>query len=453
MDERKITIIPARKPYKTSQTGKSKALRVAAYCRVSTLLEHQESSYEAQVSYYTELISNHPEWKLAGIYADDGITATSTKHREQFNAMIEACRKGKIDLILTKSISRFARNTLDSLQYIRMLKERNIAVFFEKENINTLDSAGELLITILSSQAQEESRNISENVRWSIRRKYENGGVNGTRLMGYRPNEEGQLVIVPEEAETVRFIFREYLDGESVCGIARKLEERGILTLRGNKKWNTGVIQRMLENEKYMGDAMMQKTYSESFLSKKRITNSGEMPYYYVENNHEAIISREMFYRVREERVRRASLRKSSNEKKEKKSKHSGKYALTGIMVCKECGHPYRRQVWSINGVKKAVWRCENRLKNGTKYCKNSPTLQESDVHRAIVDAINAVLNNKDHCSRYFQPMGTSYERLTGYDDVRTRQLVEQINVISGEKLEIRFKSGITLTRNLEMCA
>lgn len=405
MSGKKISVIPAKTKQEKGEISRSQALKVAAYCRVSTLLEHQETSYEAQVSYYTELISNHPEWKMAGIYADDGITATNTKHRENFNAMIADCMKGKIDLVLTKSISRFARNTVDSLQYIRMLKEKNIAIFFEKENINTMESAGELLITILSSQAQEESRNISENMRWSIRRKYENGGVSGKRLMGYCPDEKGHMVIVPEEAEVVRFIFKQYLEGDSVCAIARKLEEKGILTMRGNKKWNTGVIEKMLANEKYMGDALLQKTYTTDFLNKKRVVNMGELPQYYIENNHEAIIPKEIFYQVREERLRRASLRKMAATKKkgETRSKHSGKYALTELLVCQECGRPYRRQVWSKYGEKKVVWRCENRLRNGPKYCKYSPTLKEEDLHEAIIMAMNNVLENKDQFIRAFR--------------------------------------------------
>ncbi|WP_154443037.1 recombinase family protein, partial [Tissierella pigra] len=380
-----------------------KVLRVAAYCRVSTKLEQQEGSYEAQIAYYTEKINSNPNWKLAGIYADDGISATNTKKRDDFNAMIEDCMAGKIDMIITKSVSRFARNTVDSLQTIRKLKEKNIAILFEKEGVNTLEGSGELLITILSSQAQEESRNISENTRWGIVRRYENGiiTVNHKKFMGYTKDKKtGELVIVPEQAEIVRRIFRMYLEGSSILEITRVLEADKIKTVTGKDTWHPGVIERMLINEKYMGDVLMQKTYTVDFLTKKRVKNNGIVPQYYIEDNHEAIIPKEIFYKVQEEKARRASLNKSAvtrkaNKLKKEKSKFSSKYALTEILVCAECGHPYRRQTWSKYGQKSAVWRCENRLKNGVKStCKNSPTLKEEPLHHTLMTAINNVVEN-----------------------------------------------------------
>ncbi|HZK00503.1 MAG TPA: recombinase family protein [Tissierellaceae bacterium] len=379
-----------------------KELRVAAYCRVSTTLEAQEGSYEAQVAYYTEKIRDNLNWKSAGIYADDGKSATNTKKRDDFNAMIDDCMAGKIDMVLTKSVSRFARNTVDSLQTIRKLKEKNIAILFEKENINTLDGSGELLITILSSQAQEESRNLSENTKWGITRRFENGiiSVNHKKFMGYTKDDKGNLAIVPEEAEIVRRIFRMYLEGSSLVQITRALEEDKIKTVTGKDNWNTSVISRMLVNEKYMGDALLQKTYTVDFLTKKRVKNDGIVPQYYIEDNHEAIIPKELFYKVQEERARRSSLHKAtatrkSNKMKKEKSKYSSKYALTEILICQECGHPYRRQVWSKYGQKSAVWRCENRLKNGTKAnCKHSPTLKEELLHDAIMKAINSVVED-----------------------------------------------------------
>lgn len=322
--------------------------------------------------------------------------------RDDFNAMIEDCMAGKIDMVLTKSVSRFARNTVDSLQTIRKLKEKNIAVYFEKENINTLDGTGELLITILSSQAQEESRNLSENTKWGITRRYENGiiSINHKKFMGYTKDEDGELIIVPEEAEIVRRIFRMYLEGSSILEITRALEADEIKTATGKDTWHPGVIEKMLVNEKYMGDALLQKTYTVDFLTKKRVKNNGIVPQYYIEDNHEAIIPKELFYKVQEEKARRASLNKSAvtrkaNKLKKEKSKFSSKYALTEILVCVECGHPYRRQVWSKYGQKSAVWRCENRLKNGTKAnCKNSPTLKEEPLHNAIMTAINSVVED-----------------------------------------------------------
>jgi len=402
--KKKVAVIPAQNIYNKGIRPEFKVLRVAAYCRVSTKLEQQEGSYEAQISYYTEKIKSNLNWQLAGIYADDGISATNMKKRDDFNAMIEDYMAGKIDMIITKSVSRFARNTVDSLETIRKLKEKNIAILFEKEGVNTLEGSGELLITILSSQAQEESRNISENTRWGITRRFENGiiAVNHKKFMGYtKDKKSSELVIVPEQAEIVRRIFRMYLEGSSILEITRALEADKIKTVTGKDTWHPGVIEKMLSNEKYMGDALLQKTYTVDFLTKKRVKNEGIVPQYYIEDNHEAIVPKEIFYRVQEEKTRRANLNKAavtrkSNKLKKEKSKFSSKYALTEILVCAECGHQYRRQVWSKYGQKSAVWRCENRLKNGTKAsCKNSPTLKEEPLHNAIMMAINNVVENK----------------------------------------------------------
>lgn len=397
--KKNISVIPSQPEYDRSIKAQFKALRVAAYCRVSTTLEQQESSYEAQVSYYTEKIQSNPNWKLAGIYADDGKSATNTKKRDDFKTMIEDCMAGKIDLVLTKSVSRFARNTVDSLQNIRKLKEKNIGVYFEKEGVNTLEGTGELLITILSSQAQEESRNLSENTRWGLVRRFENGivSVNHKKFLGYTKDENGELIIVPEEAELVRRIFRLYLEGASILQITRALESDQIKTVTGKDKWHCSVIEKMLQNEKYMGDALLQKTYTVDFLTKKRVKNQGIVPQYYIEDNHEPIIPKELFYRVQEEKARRASMHKSSiaRKAKQEKSKYSSKYALSDLMVCGECGHPYRRQTWSKYGEKSGVWRCESRLKNGTKNCRHSPTLKEKPLYEAIMTAINSVVENQ----------------------------------------------------------
>lgn len=397
--KKNVSVIPSQPEYDRSIKVQFKALRVAAYCRVSTTLEQQESSYEAQVSYYTEKIKSNPNWKLAGIYADDGKSATNTKKRDDFNSMIEDCMAGKVDMVITKSVSRFARNTVDSLQNIRKLKEKNIAIVFEKEGVNTLESNGELLITILSSQAQEESRNLSENTRWGLVRRFENGivSVNHKKFLGYTKDEDGELVIVPEEAELVRRIFKLYLEGNSIGQITKNLEEDGIKTVTGNDNWQASVIEQMIANEKYMGDVLQQKTYTVDFLTKKRVKNQGIVPQYYIEDNHEAIIPKDLFYRVQEERARRISLNKSAVARKanKEKSKFSSKYALTDLMVCRECGQPYRRQTWSKYGHKSGVWRCENRLKNGTKHCKNSPTLKEESLNEAIMTAINSVVENQ----------------------------------------------------------
>ena len=394
---KKVSMIPAKPQYDRSIKLSEKKLRVAAYCRVSTELEEQESSYEAQVEYYTRKIQETENWKLAGIYADDGKSATNTKKRDDFKAMIKDAESGKIDMILTKSVSRFARNTVDSLLTIRKLKEKNVAVVFEKEGVNTLDGTGEILITILSSLAQEESRNISENTRWGVVRKFEKGKVivNHNKFMGYTKNENGDLVIVPKEAEIVRLVFRLYLEGYSTGKIAKYLEEQKIKTATGLEKWHDTVVLKMLRNEKYMGDALLQKTYTVDFMTKKKVMNKGIVPQYYVEDDHEAIIPKDLFYRVQEELARRASVNKSAvTRKKNMKSKYSSEYALTGILLCGECGQEYRRVTWARNGKKKIVWRCSNRLTNGTKYCKDSVTLEEGILNRTVMEAIHRITCN-----------------------------------------------------------
>lgn len=406
---KKVAIIPPQIQFDRRIRAEQKTLRVAAYCRVSTLLEQQESSYDAQVSYYKEKINSNPNWKCAGIFADDGKSATQTKKRDDFKALIDACMAGKIDLVLTKSVSRFARNTVDALQNIRKLKEKNIPIIFEKEGVNTMESGGELLITILSSQAQEESRNISENTRWGLTRRFENGvmSINHKRFLGYTKDDDGNLIIVPGEAEIVKRIFREYLQGKSIVQIAKGLESDGIKTVTGLDHWHPGTIDKMLSNEKYCGNALLQKTYTVDFLTKKRVKNVGIAPQYFIEDNHEAIIPKELFYMVQEEKARRANLNKSavtrkSNNAKEKR-KYSSKYVLTDILIC-ECGHPYRRQIWSKYGEKTAVWRCEDRLKNGVKSeCRTSPTLKEKQLHDAIMEAINRIIEDNGNFIEAFR--------------------------------------------------
>lgn len=438
--KKNISVIPATLAYDRSARQQTKVLRVAAYCRVSTLQEQQETSYEAQVNYYTEKIKSNLNWKLAGIYADDGKSATSIKKRSNFQAMIDDCMAGKIDMVITKSISRFARNTVDSLMNIRKLKEKNIAVFFEKEGINTLEGSGELLITILSSQAQEESRNISENCHWGIVRKFENGKVivNHSKFLGYTKDKEGNLVIVPEEAELVRRIFRLFLEGNSSYGIKRMLEADGILTVTGNTEWHATVIDKMLSNEKYMGDALMQKTYTVDFLTKKKVLNKGIVPKYYIEDNHEAIIPKELFNRVQEEKARRTAIYRPAARKKDSpiKGKYSAKYILSDIMVCAECGQPYRRQVWTKYGIKKAVWRCDNRLKHGSKRCKYSPTLKEDSLHEAIMTAINSVVEDQ---GEFVQAFRENVIRIIGNYSAQAEptQYDEQIEQLQQEMMRL----------------
>ena len=398
--KKNVSIIPGKMEHGKKADAEQKILRVAAYCRVSTQLEQQESSFEAQKNYYTEKITNNPNCKLAGIYADDGISGTDMKKRDEFNRLLQDCEAGKIDMILTKSISRFARNTVDTLNTLRILRKKGVTVFFEKEHIDTHADNGEMIITVLSGLAQEESFNLSENTRWGIIRKFENGTIilNHNRFMGYTKGKDGELAIVPEEAETVRLIFRMYLEGTSIAGIKRHLEKEGILTVTGRKIWNEGTISKMLSNEKYMGDALLQKSYTADFLTKTRKKNNGEMRQYYITDNHEGIVAKEIYYAVQQEKQRRAERRKPAvtRRAKEKKKGYSSKYILSNLLVCGECGQPYRRITWTRNGVKRIVWRCSNRVEHGTEYCKNSPTLDEEALQRAVMRTVGNVVRDSE---------------------------------------------------------
>ena len=306
--------------------------------------------------------------------------------------MITACKRGHIDLIITKSLSRFARNTVDCLETVRLLKANGIGVYFEKENINTLTESSEFLITLFSGFAQAESESLSKNVAWGKAKSAEAGKVTFQykKMLGYRKGADGQPEIVPEEAEVIKRIYHRYLDGCTLGQIKRELDEDNVPTAQGVDSWSPAIIHNILTNEKYIGDALLQKTYVTDCISKKVKKNQGERAMYYVENNHPAIISREMFDQVRNEMTRRSSKRKVLQKSgKTELGKYSGKYALTELLVCGECGSPYKRVTWARNGKKRIVWRCVSRLEFGTKYCHNSPTLDESKLHSAILAAMN----------------------------------------------------------------
>ena len=390
--DRRVRVIPATKTQGAIYSTHDGKKRVAAYCRVSTDSEEQLNSYEAQKSYYTQKIADSPDWEMAGIYADEGISGTSMKKRTEFKKMITACKRGHIDLIITKSLSRFARNTVDCLETVRLLKANGIGVYFEKENINTLTESSEFLITLFSGFAQAESESLSKNVAWGWRKSAEAGNVyfQYKRMLGYRKGTDGQPEIVPEEAKIIRRIYRRYLAGCSLGQIKQELEQDNIPTAQKVERWSSAVIHNILTNEKYMGDALLQKTYITDCISKKVKKNMGERPMYYVENNHPAIIPRETFDQVQKEMTRRSSKRKVLQKSgKTELGKYSGKYALTELLVCGECGSPYKRVTWARNGKKRIVWRCVSRLEFGTKYCHNSPTLDESRLHNAILAAMN----------------------------------------------------------------
>jgi len=336
---------------------------------------------------------------MAGIFADEGITGTSAKKRPEFLRMIRLCKRGKIDLILTKSISRFARNTVDCLNYIRELKELGIPVIFEKENINTMKADSEIIITMLGGFAQAESESISQNVRWGKRQSFKSGKVvfQYSRIYGYERGEDNRPHVVPEQAAVVKRIFESYLAGMSVASIKLMLEAEGIPAAGGKPKWSEGALQYLLRNEKYCGDALLQKTYIENCISKKMKKNNGELPKYLVKDHHEAIISRSLFELVQAEIARRAGKRKVSDKtSKTQQSKYSSHYALTELLVCGDCGTAYRRVTWAKRGKKKVVWRCISRLDYGTKYCKNSPTIDEEALHAAVLAAINTTMENRE---------------------------------------------------------
>ncbi len=306
--------------------------------------------------------------------------------------MITACKRGHIDLIITKSLSRFARNTVDCLETVRLLKANGIGVYFEKENINTLTESSEFLITLFSGFAQAESESLSKNVAWGKAKSAEAGKVTFQykKMLGYRKGADGQPEIVPEEAEVIKRIYHRYLDGCTLGQIKRELDEDNVPTAQGVEFWSPAIIHNILTNEKYIGDALLQKTYVTDCISKKVKKNQGERAMYYVENNHPAIISREMFDQVRNEMTRRSSKRKVLQKSgKIELGKYSGKYALTELLVCGECGSPYKRVTWARNGKKRIVWRCVSRLEFGTQYCHNSPTLDESKLHSAILASMN----------------------------------------------------------------
>ena len=390
--ERIVEVIPATWNPADESVREIRKLRVAAYCRVSTELEQQQSSYDIQIEYYTRHIMQNPNWIFAGVFADDGRSATNTFRRDDFNQLMDQCLKGKVDMVITKSISRFARNTVDCISWVRKLREKNVAVYFEKENLNTLDDSTEMILTILSSQAQEESRAISTNVKWGYARKFEKGESTRQRSYGFRKAPTGEMCIVEEEAAVIRNMARWFLDGDSLERIKHRLEDAGIETTTGKKTWSTGTIYNILTNEKIMGDVLLQKTFTADYLTKRRVKNSGQQKQYYVKNHHEAVIPKTVYYKIQEEIARRSSLKKAGTRKgKTAQGVYSSKYALTGIMVCNECGAHYRRTTWAKNGKKVIVWRCINRLEHGTKRCHESPTLKEEVIQEAIMGKLHSL--------------------------------------------------------------
>ncbi len=417
-----VRIIPANPLLTPTGRPKNAKERVAAYCRVSTDEEDQLNSFAVQKEYYERKISETPEWSNAGIFADEGISGTGMERRTEFLRMIQACRQGKIDRILCKSISRFARNTVDCLDTVRELKEMGIAVFFEKKNIDTLKQQSEFIITLYSGFAQAESESISANVRMGKRMGFAQGKVvfRTDMMVGYTKDAEGKPVVDPAGAATVLRIYASYLAGMSLGQIKNELIADDVPTAKGVRAWSSETIRSILTNERYMGDALLQKWYKAGCLAKGCKKNNGELPQYYVENNHEGIVSKELFNRVQSEMARRANHKKAATLGGERtRGKYSARYALTERLVCGECGTPYRRCTWTQKGEKRIVWRCISRLEHGKQYCRNSPTMDEYKIHAAILEAFNMVLENREEIlETVMEAIRTAFENGKGHTDM-----------------------------------
>lgn len=397
IDEKPRVIIIPPKPELQQTATVTKQLRVAAYCRVSTKEEEQASSYEAQCEYYTDKIMSNKEWTMAGIFADEGISGTSTKKRTEFLRMIRQCRQKKIDLILTKSIQRFARNTLDCINYTRILRSLGIGVLFEKENINSLPPDSEFMITMYGAMAQSESESISGNIRRGRQMHAKVGTLKipCCRLYGYEKDADGKFRVIPEQADIVRELYQRYERGASLRNLKEWLEEKQIKTVRGESTWTTTSVKGILTNEKYCGDVLLQKTFRTDVISKKVVKNIGQMTQYYMPDHHEAIVSREQYNAVQAEMACRSALRSPSKTAVTGCSCYTSKYALSDRLVCGECGTLYRRCTWMSLGRKYPVWCCTSRLNYGTKYCHDSPTIKEEPLQNAILSAINEAMSEK----------------------------------------------------------
>ena len=419
----RVTVIPATRDF---HTGIDKSVfhkrRVAPYARVSTGSEEQLTSYEAQVDYYTKYVQSRPDWELVKVYTDRAISGTNTKHREGFNEMISDALDGKIDLIVTKSVSRFARNTVDALVTIRKLKEKGIEVYFEKENIFTLDSKGELLLTIMSSLAQDESRSISDNITWGQRKRFADGKVSMPykHFLGYKKGEDELPEIVPEEAEIVRMIFRMYLEGKTSYAIAAFLTEQGIPTpSQKTSVWQASTIDSMLQNEKYRGSALLQKTFTVDFLQKKMKVNEGEVPQYYIEESHPAIISPAEFEIVQSEIAHRKKLGKN----------YSGNTIFATKVICGDCGGFYGPKVWhSTDKYRKVIYRCNN--KYDSKKC-TSPTITEDEIKDGFLQAFNSLLVNKAELLEDLREMQSLLSDTSAIDDEIKEQNAE-LEIVTG---------------------
>ncbi len=457
---KKVTVIKAAKAQKHTQ--EERRLKVCGYARVSTGSQAQATSYTAQVEYYTEKIESNPLWEFAGVYADEGISGTNVKHRDEFQMMISDCEDGNIDLILTKSITRFARNTVECIQTIRKLKEIGVGIYFEKENINTMDGAGELLFTILSSLAQEESRSISENCKWGIRKKFSDGKyhLNTNRFLGYDKDENGTLIINEEQAVTVRRIFKEFMDGINPDVITKSLNEENVPGCMGEPRWSCSTIWGILSNEKYMGDAILQKTYTADFLTKKTEKNTGQVTQYYVENDHEAIIDKDYWTAVQMEIQRRREFMDTYHLRS--MGRYTDEQPFSSKVICGTCNNIFWRRTLPRNGTHIKVWMCGQRYrKKGVVGC-TSETIKEEALHDAFLKAWNGIIENR---AKYMEKWKKDIKGDNQLIAFRAKQMMEltkgkplkKINmslvgkvldrciILSKDAIEIRFLDGITV--------
>ncbi len=416
----RVTVIPSTiNPLTRLPSSLAEKRHVAGYARVSTDSDEQFTSYEAQVDYYTNFIQSKPDWKFVKVYTDEGISGTNMKKREGFNEMVADALSGKIDLIVTKSVSRFARNTVDSLVTIRKLKENGVECYFEKEGIYTFDSKGELLITIMSSLAQEESRSISENVTWGKRKCFSDGKIHlpYKRFLGYEKGEGKRPIIVEKEAAIVRLIYRLYMEGKTAAGICKHLEQRNILSPGGSNKWSTSTVNSILRNEKYKGDALLQKKFTVDFLQKKTKRNEGEVPQYYVEGSHPAIIIPDEWDQVQAEIARRKQFGRA----------YSGKSVLSTKLVCADCGGFYGQKVWHSNDpYRRVIWQCNNKFE---KKCK-TPVMDTETIQRMFIQAYNQLMQNRSQVIEDCELMRRS---LTNTDaiDAEIERLHEECAVVA----------------------
>lgn len=418
----RVTII---KPTVNQQKKK----KVCAYARVSTDSLSQGESLENQIQYYENIISSNPEYEFIEVFADRGITGT-TKNRPEFQRMLKLCRSGKIDLIITKSVSRFARNTAIMLQTVRELKDIGVEVRFEKENIDTLSGDGELMLTILSSFAQEESKNVSDNINWRFKQKFQRGElvINEKRFLGYDKNQYGDLVINQKEAKVVRRIFEEYLRGKGSFTIAKDLETEGIPTAVGGK-WRDNTILKILKNEKYRGDAILQKYYTPNHLTKTKVKNNGQVDSYYIEDNHSPIVTREMWELVQEEIKRRAEAKGNIQGDTDK---YKRRYLLTRMLYCSKCGSSLIRRTWNSKfNCKKIVWKCSNYIRNGKGACEGTKIDDETVSRLNIIEEVIVEEEVKDGKKYYSYTCKSRQEQSSGANTAAEKEngsILQSIN-------------------------